>query len=52
MNKIVLILLAIIFPPLAVLLKCGAGKDLGINIILSVLLYIPGILHALYLVTK
>lgn len=52
MNKTVLIILAIVFPPIAVYLKNGAGKDLVINIILTILFYLPGILHALYLVTK
>jgi len=52
MNKIVLIILAIILPPLAVFLKKGAGRDLVINLVLWLILIIPGILHALYLVTK
>jgi uncharacterized membrane protein YqaE (UPF0057 family) len=52
MNKIVLILIAILLPPLAVFLNNGAGKDLLINIILCLFFYIPGILHALWLITK
>ena len=52
MNKVVLIILAILLPPVAVFLKKGAGKDLIINIILCLFFYIPGILHALWLVTK
>ncbi|MEH6519122.1 MAG: YqaE/Pmp3 family membrane protein [Halioglobus sp.] len=52
MNKIVLIILAILLPPLAVFLKNGAGKDLLINIVLCLFFYVPGILHALWLVTK
>lgn len=52
MNKIVLILLAIFLPPVAVFLKNGAGKDLIINIVLCLLLVLPGIVHALWLVTK
>ncbi len=51
-NKIVLIIIAILLPPLAVFLKNGAGKDLIINIILCIFFYIPGILHALWLVLK
>lgn len=51
-NKLVLIILSIIIPPLAVFLKKGAGKDLIINIILSLLVYLPAIIHALWLVTK
>jgi len=51
-NKILLIILAIIFPPLAVFLKNGAGKDLVINIILCIFFYLPGIIHGLWVVTK
>lgn len=52
MNKMVLAIIAILLPPLAVFLNSGAGKDLIINIILCLLFYIPGILHALWLVFK
>jgi uncharacterized membrane protein YqaE (UPF0057 family) len=51
-NKIVLIILSIIIPPVAVFLKKGAGKDLIINIILCFIFYLPAIIHALWLVTK
>jgi uncharacterized membrane protein YqaE (UPF0057 family) len=51
-DKVVLIILAIILPPLAVFLKKGAGKDLVINILLCFLFWIPAIIHALWLVTK
>ncbi len=52
MSKIVLIILAILLPPLAVFLKSGVGKDLLINIILCILFWIPGVLHALWVVLK
>ncbi len=52
MNKLILILLAIFLPPVAVFLKNGVGKNLIINILLCLLFYIPGIVHALWLVTK
>ena len=51
-NKIALIILAILLPPVAVFLKSGAGKDLIINIVLCLLFFIPGVIHALWLVTK
>lgn len=34
MNKAILIILAILLPPIAVFLNNGAGKDLLINIVL------------------
>lgn len=52
MNKLLLIIIAILLPPLAVFLKKGADQDLLINIILSIIFFIPGVLHALWLVTK
>jgi len=52
MNKLIHIILAILLPPIAVFLKNGAGKDLIINIILCLIFYVPGILHALWLITK
>jgi uncharacterized membrane protein YqaE (UPF0057 family) len=52
MNRIVLIIIAILLPPLAVFLKSGVGKDLLINIILCILFWIPGVLHALWMVLK
>lgn len=52
MNKLLHIILAILLPPIAVFLKSGVGKDLVINIILSLIFFIPGVLHALWLITK
>lgn len=51
-NKIVLIIIAIFLPPIAVFLKKGAGKDLIINIVLCLLMFLPGVVHALWLVTR
>ena len=51
-NKVVLIILAILLPPVAVFLKNGAGKDLIINIVLCLLMFLPGVVHALWLVTR
>jgi len=52
MSKIILVILAILLPPLAVFLNNGAGKDLLINIVLCLVLYVPGVLHALWLILK
>ncbi|OBZ82628.1 Plasma membrane proteolipid 3 [Choanephora cucurbitarum] len=43
---------AIILPPLGVLLERGCVCDFWINIALTVLGYIPGIIHALYIILK
>ena len=41
-------ILAIFLPPLGVLMHNGCGKDLLINILLTILGYLPGIIHAVY----
>jgi uncharacterized membrane protein YqaE (UPF0057 family) len=51
-NNLLLIILAILLPPLAVFLKNGVGKDLLINIILCLFFWLPGIIHALWVITK
>jgi uncharacterized membrane protein YqaE (UPF0057 family) len=48
-NKLVALIVSILIPPLAVYLKNGAGKDLVINILLCLLMWVPGILHAIWL---
>ncbi len=52
MNQVLLILIAIFLPPLAVGLKAGIGFHLFLNIVLTLLVYIPGLLHALWIVLK
>jgi uncharacterized membrane protein YqaE (UPF0057 family) len=52
MNKLVLIILSILLPPVAVFLKKGVGKDLIINILLCLLFFLPGVIHALWLTLK
>ena len=52
MNKLILIILAILLPPLAVYLKTKSAKDTIINVILCFIFWIPAILHALYLILK
>ncbi|ODV59410.1 YqaE/Pmp3 family membrane protein [Ascoidea rubescens DSM 1968] len=51
-SDIFKIILAIILPPLGVFLERGCHVDLLINICLTILGYIPGIIHALYIIFK
>jgi uncharacterized membrane protein YqaE (UPF0057 family) len=48
---IVRIILSIILPPLGVFLEVGLGKHFWLNILLTILGYIPGIIHAIYIIT-
>ncbi|WOI57036.1 YqaE/Pmp3 family membrane protein [Palleronia sp. LCG004] len=49
---IIRIILSIILPPLGVFLQEGFGKHFWINILLTLLGYIPGIVHALYIILR
>ena len=46
------ILLSIIIPPLGVFLQVGLGKDFWINVLLTLLGYFPGLIHAIYIIAK
>lgn len=47
---IIRILLSILLPPLGVFLQVGIGPQFWINILLTLLGYIPGIVHAVYII--
>jgi uncharacterized membrane protein YqaE (UPF0057 family) len=49
---IVRILLAILLPPLGVFLQVGIGPQFWLNILLTLLGYIPGIVHAVWIIAK
>ncbi len=49
---IIRIIFAIILPPLGVFLQVGIGKQFWINVILTLLGYIPGIVHAIYIIAS
>ena len=44
------IILAFILPPLGVLIEVGLTKHFLINIVLTILGFIPGIIHAVYII--
>ena len=46
------ILLAVLLPPLGVVMQVGITKHFWINILLTVLGYVPGIVHAVYIIAK
>ena len=49
---IVRIIIAILLPPLGVFLQVGIGPQFWINILLTLLGYFPGIIHAVYIIAK
>ncbi|KAJ6928465.1 hydrophobic protein LTI6B [Populus alba x Populus x berolinensis] len=50
--KCIDILIAIILPPLGVFLRFGCGVEFWICLLLTILGYIPGIIYAVYAITK
>ncbi|KZT66585.1 UPF0057-domain-containing protein [Daedalea quercina L-15889] len=44
--------LALLLPPLAVFFKRGLRADFWINVCLSILGWIPGVLHAWYIISR
>jgi uncharacterized membrane protein YqaE (UPF0057 family) len=52
LTDVFALILAIIFPPLGVLLKRGLDLQFLINLVLTLFGWLPGIIHALYIVLK
>ena len=46
------IILAILLPPLGVFLQVGLGLHFWLNILLTILGYIPGIVHAVWIIAR
>ena len=46
------IIIAILLPPLGVFMQVGIGKHFWINLILTLLGYLPGIIHAIWVIAK
>lgn len=49
---IIRIILSIFIPPLGVFLQVGIGLHFWLNIILTLLGYLPGIIHAVYIIAS
>ncbi len=52
MGDLIRIIIAILLPPLGVFLQVGLGKDFWINILLTLLGYVPGLVHAIWIIAK
>jgi len=46
------IIIAILLPPLGVFMQVGFGGAFWLNIFVSLCGYIPGIVHAVYIIAK
>ncbi|HET6725267.1 MAG TPA: YqaE/Pmp3 family membrane protein [Gammaproteobacteria bacterium] len=47
---VIRIIFSILIPPLGVFLQVGIGLQFWINILLTILGYIPGVIHAIYII--
>jgi uncharacterized membrane protein YqaE (UPF0057 family) len=50
--ELIKIIISILLPPLGVFLQVGIGKHFWLNILLTILGYIPGIVHAIWVIAK
>jgi uncharacterized membrane protein YqaE (UPF0057 family) len=50
--KLLRLLLGLLIPPLGVFLTVGVGPTLLINILLTVLGWLPGSIHAVWVISK
>lgn len=51
-EKILLVILALILPPVTAFIQDGCGVHFWINIILTLLGWLPGFIHAAWLVVR
>ena len=49
---IIRLILSILLPPLGVFLQVGIGPQFWINILLTLLGYFPGIIHAVWIIAS
>jgi uncharacterized membrane protein YqaE (UPF0057 family) len=49
---IIRIILSIILPPLGVFLQVGIGLHFWLNILLTICGYVPGIVHAVWIIAR
>ncbi len=52
MSTLIRILLAIFLPPIAVLVTAGIGLQFLLNILLTILGIVPGMIHAIWIITR
>ena len=50
--NILRIILAIFLPPVAAFLTVGLGLQFWLNLILTLIFFVPGMIHALWLVVR
>lgn len=52
MDDLIQILLSVLIPPLGVFLQEGLGTQFWLNVLLTLLGYVPGLIHALWIIFR
>ena len=52
MSNLIRLIFAIVLPPVGVFLTVGIGGQFWLNILLTILGYIPGIVHAVWIIAR
>ena len=52
MGDFIRIVLSVIVPPVGVFLKVGFGGQFWLNLLLTVFFYLPGLVHAIWVISK
>ena len=52
MGNLLRILLAVLLPPVGVFFTVGFGGQFWLNILLTLLGYLPGIVHAVWIIAR
>ncbi|WP_414476268.1 YqaE/Pmp3 family membrane protein [Microvirga sp. M2] len=52
MTNFLRVLLAILLPPIGVFLTVGIGGQFWLNILLTLLGYVPGVVHAAWVIAR
>ena len=50
--ELIKIILSVILPPLGVFFQVGIGLQFWINILLTIFGYLPGVVHAVWVIAK
>lgn len=50
--SVLMILLAVLLPPLAVMLRVGLGKHFWLSLFLTIFFWVPGVIHAMIIVMQ
>jgi uncharacterized membrane protein YqaE (UPF0057 family) len=51
-GDVLKVLLAVLLPPLGVFFEVGLGKHFWINVVLTILGYFPGVIHAVWVIAR